>query len=264
MGIPLRVGRNFAASDAEGSPKVVVVNETFAKTYFGSENPLGQILKDNSKTADEWTVVGVCSDAKYTSIKTDAPATVYYSFRQNSPGAVYFTLRTAVSPFSIVPSVRKLIADINPDLPLGEVTTQEDVRDRKISQERTFALLVSSLAGLAVLLSAIGIYGLMAYGVARRTREIGLRMALGAQSSDISHPVLADALRLAFFGVLLGLPAVLLLTRLIEAQLYGVQPGDPLVLGAGVLALFCLTALASWLPARRASRIDPMIALRSE
>jgi predicted permease len=264
MGIPLRVGRNFAASDAEGSPKVVVVNATFAKTYFGSENPLGQILKDNSKTADEWTVVGVCSDAKYTSIKTDAPATVYYSFRQNSPGAVYFTLRTAVPPFSIVPSVRRLIANINPDLPLGEVTTQEDVRDRKISQERTFALLVSSLAGLAVLLSAIGIYGLMAYGVARRTREIGLRMALGAQSSDISHPVLVDAVKLALFGVLLGLPAVLLLTRLIEAQLYGVQPGDPFVLGTGVLALFGLTALASWLPARRASRIDPMIALRSE
>lgn len=264
MGIALRDGRKLLPSDGENAPKVVVVNETFARTYFGNENPLGQILRDNGKAGAEWTVVGVCGDTKYTSIKTEAPPTVYYSFRQNTPGSVYFTLRTAVPPFAVVPTVRKILADINPDLPLGDATTQEDVRDRKIGQERTFALLVSALAGLAVLLSAIGFYGLMAFGVARRTREIGIRMALGATRSDISGPVLRDAALLALFGVVLGMPATLALGKLVQSQLYGVEPSDPLVLAIGVLSILLLSLLASWLPARRAARIDPLTALRAE
>ena len=266
MGIPLLLGRGFNAADVDGAPKVVVVNETFARNNFANEIPIGQTLqvgKSNGVPID-WQIVGVCRDAKYSDIKTDAPPTVYFSYRQNGLGSGYLAVRTALPPLAIVSAARRAVAAIDPNIPLADITTQEAVRDSKISQERMFATLVSALAALAVLLACIGLYGLMAYNVTRRTSEIGVRMALGAQPRDVARSVLREALLLAGVGVLVGVPAALGVAQLIKSQLYGVPAYDPLTFVAGTLVLLAVAVIAAWLPARRASRIDPMVALRAE
>ncbi len=261
MGIPVPLGRGLRASDTEGAPRVVVVNETFARTYFTGEDPLGQTLKTEGS---DWQIIGVCRDAKYNDIKAKAPSTVYFSFRQREIGSAFVTLRTTLPPMAVVPAARRVVAAIDPNVPLSEIATQEQVRDRQMAKERTFATLCVALAALAVLLSCIGLYGLTAYNVARRTGEIGIRMALGATRQNIAGPVLREALLLAVYGMAVGVPAALALTQLTKSQLYGVQPNDPLTLiGAGGL-LIAVALLAAWIPARRAARVDPMAALRNE
>jgi len=262
MGLPVLVGRGLSVGDVEGAPRAVVVNETFARRYLSAENPLGQILRRKDDT--DWQIVGVCRDAKYTDIKNDIPPTVYFSFRQDSVGGAYFALRTSLPPLAVATAARKAVAAIDPRIPLSDITTQKQVRDKRISQERLFATLCGALAGLAVLLSCIGLYGLMAYNVARRTSEIGLRMALGATGRHVAFPVLREALLLSLIGVAVGLPAAFAAGRLIRSQLYGVAPYDPLALAAAVGALVAVALFAAWLPARRAARIDPMVALRCE
>jgi len=167
-------------------------------------------------------------------------------------------------PLAVATAARKAVAAIDPRIPLSDITTQKQVRDKRISQERLFATLCGALAGLAVLLSCIGLYGLMAYNVARRTSEIGLRMALGATGRHVAFPVLREALLLSLIGVAVGLPAAFAAGRLIRSQLYGVAPYDPLALAAAAVALVAVALFAAWLPARRAARIDPMVALRCE
>jgi len=261
MGIPVLLGRELRASDAEGAPKVVVVNETFVRKCFAGENPLGQTLKTGGS---DWQIVGVCRDAKYSDIKAEAPPTVYFPFRQNGIDSAYFAVRTVLPPMAVVTAARKAVAAIDPNVPLSEIATQEQVRDRRIAHEWMFATLCSGLATLAVLLSCIGLYGLMAYNVARRTGEIGIRMALGATRRNIAGPILGEAILLAGIGVSVGVPAALALTRVIKSQLYGVAPTDPVTfVGAGVL-LAAVALLAAWLPARRAARVDPVQALRCE
>jgi predicted permease len=262
MGLPVLVGRGLSASDVEGAPRVVVVNETFAHRYFSTENPVGQIL--NGKDGRDWQIVGVCRDAKYTDIKNEVPPTVYFSFRQNSPSGTYFALRTALPPLAVVTAARKAVAAVDPGVPLADITTQEQVRDKRIGQERLFATLCGALAGLALLLSCLGLYGLTAYNVARRTSEIGLRMALGATPRHVAFPVLREALLLSLAGVAVGLPAAFAVGRLIRSQLYGVAAHDPLALAVAVVALVTVALTAAWLPARRAAEIDPMAALRHE
>jgi len=261
MGIPVLVGRGFSVGDMEGAPKVVVVNETFARKYLPEENPVGQILKADGA---DWQIAGVCRDAKYTDIKEDVPPTVYFSFRQNSTGGAYFALRTSLPPLAVTTAARKAVAAIDPRVPLADITTQEQVRDKRISQERLFATLCGSLAGLAVLLSCIGLYGLTSYNVARRTSEIGLRMALGATPGRVAGRILREALLLALVGVAVGLPAAFAAGGLIRSQLYGVMPYDPLAIVTVVVALVAVALIAAWRPARRAARIDPMVALRCE
>ena len=189
---------------------------------------------------------------------------MYFSYRQNGLGSGYLAVRTALPPLAIVSAARRAVAAIDPNIPLADITTQEAVRDSKISQERMFATLVSALAALAVLLACIGLYGLMAYNVTRRTSEIGVRMALGAQPRDVARSVLREALLLAGVGVLVGVPAALGVAQLIKSQLYAVPAYDPLTFAAGTFVLLAVAVIAAWLPARRASRIDPMVALRAE
>ena len=261
MRIPLLLGRAFTAADADGAPRVAIVNDKFARTYLPGENPVGQTLHVGN---NDWQIVGVCGDALYTGLKDGPPPTMYFSFRQNGASAAYFAVRTAVAPLSLVAAARKAVAAVDPKVPLANITTQVDLRDENISHERMFAMLCGALALLAVLLSCIGLYGLMAYNVARRTREFGVRMALGAQPRNIARPILREALLLAAGGLAVGVPAALALTRLIRGQLYGVSPTDPATLLAGAVLLLAVAALAAWLPARRAARVDPMTALRAE
>jgi len=269
MGIPVLQGRGLSAADAEGAPEVVVVNETFAREYSPDRNPVGRTVHI---LMYDWRIVGVCRDAKYLNVKEAAPPTVYFPFRQisympsmrNNYRNAYFALRTALPPMALTPAARKAVAAIDPNVPLANITTQDAVRDRNINQERLLATLCGALAGLALLLSCIGLYGLMAYHVARRTREFAIRMALGASRRNIADPILREALLLAALGVAIGVPVALTLARFIKSQLYGVAPTDPVTLiGAGVL-LIAVAVLAAWIPARRAAKVDPMAALRHE
>jgi ABC-type antimicrobial peptide transport system permease subunit len=240
---------------------VAVVNQTFVHNYFPNELPIGQALKVDN---DEWQIVGVCGDAKYTDVKLDVPATVYFSYRQCATSSAYFAVRTALPPLALVPAVRKVVAAIDGNVPLSDITTQAAVRDQRISQELMFATLVSALAGLALLLACIGLYGLMSYNVARRSGEIGVRMALGATSRDIVRPIVREALMLVGAGLAVGIPGALALARVVQHQFYGIAPHDPLTFVAGAILLLAIALVAAWLPAQRAMKVDPLVALRAE
>jgi predicted permease len=261
MGISLLQGRGFKDTDTEGAPRVVVVNETFARTFLPNENPLGQTIHTFDGDSQ---IIGICHDCKYRNIKEQVGPTVYFSFRQYSPRGAFFAVRTALPPLTLTPAVRKAVSTIDPDISVFGITTQKAVRDGTISQERLFATLCGALSGFALLLSCIGLYGLMAYHVARRTSEIAIRIAIGATGFQIAKPVLRETLLLAAIGIGAGLPAVFAVTRLIKSQLYGVQPHDPVTLGVVIVTLVAVALFAAWIPARRAAKVDPMEALRYE
>jgi ABC-type antimicrobial peptide transport system permease subunit len=187
----------------------------------------------------------------------------YSRFKQTHLRGAYFAVRTMLPPGAIVPAIRKAVAGIDADVPIGNITTQASLRDTNLSQERLLASLCTALAGLALLLSCVGLYGLMAYHVTRRTGEIAVRMALGSTGQRVSGLILREALLLAVFGVAAGLPVALALGRLIKSQLYGVTPSDPLTLVATAVLLTVVAVLSAWIPAWRASKVDPMVALKN-
>ncbi|RPI21199.1 MAG: ABC transporter permease [Acidobacteria bacterium] len=269
MGIPLLQGRAFTAADNEAAPKVIVVNEAFVREFLPGDNPLGLTMK---MWEADWQIIGVCRNAKYSALRQPAPPTTYFPFRQmfysrfrrthlRNP---YFAVRTALPPTAIAAGVRKTVAEIDSDVPITNLTTQEDVRDRRISRERLFASLCGALASLAVLLACVGLYGLLAYNVARSVGDIGIRMALGATRPDIVWRVLREAAVLSLAGTAVGVPVALALTSLVEAQLYEVKPNDPATLVGTSALLIAVALLAAWIPARRAAKVDPIVTLRCE
>jgi predicted permease len=269
MGIPILQGRGFAANDAAEAPKVVVVNESFVRDYLPNDDPIGISF---SVWSARWQIVGVCRDAKYSDIKEAVKPTTFFPitqrfysrYRDKHLRDASIAVRTALSPLALSTAVRKVVAQIDPGVAVTQITTQKVVRDQGISQERLLAVLCCSLAGLAVLLSCIGLYSLIAYNVARCTGEIGIRMALGATRRNIAWPILREAVLLALAGVAIGVPVALALARFVKSQLYGVAPTDPTTLiGAGVL-LMIVAIFTAWIPARRATKVDPMVALRHE
>lgn len=261
LGIPLLLGREFRPSDGAGSAKVVVVNEAFARKHFPDGNALGQLLKRN---ANDWQIVGVCRDAKYADIKAPAPPTVYLPFRQDPQGSAFFAVRTTLPALTIATAARQVVALADAAIPLTGLGTQEQIRDRTITQERLFAQLCGWLAIFAVLLSCIGLYGLLAFDVTRRAGEIGIRMALGATGGRVARQVVREALGLIAIGVAVGVPLTLASTRLIQSHLFGVAPSDPLTFSGAALLLLLVALIAAGIPARRATRINPIVALRSE
>ena len=262
MGIPVLQGRPFTAADNAGAPKVAVINESFARKYFPGENPIGRVA---GIFGVNWQIVGLCRDAKYDDIKSDVPPTLYTSFRQYSIDyGACFVVRSTLSPTALTSAVHRAVAAIDPAVPIAHLTTQDKLRDGNLGQERLLASLCGALGALALLLSCIGLYGLMAYHVARRTREIAIRMAIGAQPREVARSILREAFVLVGIGVAVGVPAMLLATRLVQSQLYRVQPNDPATLALAIILLFVVALLAAWLPAQRATKIDPMTALRAE
>jgi predicted permease len=263
MAIPIVHGRDLRPSDDDRAPKVVVVNEAFVHQYLPDRDPVGLQLDSGGDT--DWLIVGVCRDAAYVNLKAGAQPTVHFSFRQYPfRFGAKVILRTALPPLALTTAARQVVTAVDPNIPLTEISTEEQVRDESTSQERMFATLCGSLAVLALLLSWIGLYGLMAYHIARRTREIGIRMALGATRRQIAGSVLRQAMLLAVTGVGFGLPLTLVLTRLISSILYGVAPSDPVTPSGAVVLLLMVAAAAAWLPARRAAKVDPLVALRYE
>jgi predicted permease len=261
MEIPILLGRGFGADDTETSAKAVIVNESFVRSYLPEQHPVGQRLTVNKET---WEIVGVCRDTKYTDIKRDVPPTVYFSYRQDRLFGAYVAVRTSGNPLALMPAIRKAVAGVDSRVPVSDVTTQTAVRDQAISQEILFATLCAGLAGLAVLLACIGLYGLMAYNVSCRTTEIGIRMSLGATRRDVAWPIVRDAAGLTLIGLGVGLPLAFGLARVVRSQLFGVEPADPWTMGSAVVVLVAVACVAAWLPARRAARINPMVALRAE
>jgi predicted permease len=261
MGIPLLQGRVLQSSDTADAPHVAVVNELFARSFFANEDPIGRIFKHGSR---EVQVVGVCGNAKYWDIRHDVPPIMYLPYPQWRQGRMCFEVRSVLPAASIVPAVRKAVAARDRNIPLTGVRTQVEQIRRQLTMERLFASLSSALALLAVLLACIGLYGLLAYNVTRRTGEVGIRLALGATPAKVAWPILREALLLSAAGIALGLPAAFAAGRLIRSQLYGLTPHDPLAMVAAVTVLVTVATIAAWLPARRAAKFDPIEALRYE
>jgi predicted permease len=271
MGIPLLAGRAFGPQDDTNSPKVVVVNQTFANTFFPNQSAIGKRFTYDTKKPDELEIIGVCKDAKYTSQRDDVPPTVYSSYRQERPQAgATFEVRTTGDPSATIASVRSVMREIEPNLPVMNVKSQVEQADETLRMERLFAKLLTLFALLAQQLAAIGLFGVLAYTVSQRTHEIGIRMALGADRASVLRMIVKQGMTLAVLGVILGLVGSYVLTRYLESwiglskMLFGVKVSDPLTYGLIALLLTLVALIACYIPARRATKVDPLVALRYE
>ncbi len=268
MSIPILYGRSFNDHDNQSSEPVAIINQLLARKLFPNANPIGRVIQDGARVQNgggRVKVVGVSGDAKFSDLRTPPPPTTYLDYRQQTEmGNATFELKTVARPESLIPSLRKAVASIDKDLPLVGIRTQNEQISATLSQEKTFSTLTTGFGFLALVLASIGIYGIMAYNVARRVNEIGIRMALGAQTGQILTMILREGVLLAIAGIILGIAATLPLTRLVATMLYGVSPTDPLTLIGATVILLAVALLAAFLPARRASLVEPTVALRHE
>jgi predicted permease len=267
MQLPLALGRSINAHDVEGAPLAAVVNEVFAKKYFPNQNPIGRQFGINSDVANI-TVVGMAKDARYSSLKQEIPPVAYLAYFQNAqkgiPGSAIFELRTSGDPLKLAETVRKAVHSAAPQVPVTDMLTQTQIIDGTITQERTFADLCTAFAVLALVIAGVGLYGTMAYAVSRRTNEIGIRMALGAERHSIIFMVLREVLAVAVAGLAIGLITAWRTQSVIKSFLFGVKAADLLTVLWATGILFAALILAGYAPARRASRIEPLSALRHE
>jgi len=268
MQIPILLGRGIEDRDRPGSPAVAVVSERFAKANFGDRNPLGQrlIINKGEAPARDMEIVGVSRDTHYGGMKRQILPVAFFAYDQGYPPPVdmVFELRTASDPLTYVNVVRDIVRRADARQPVADIRTQAAEIDRSINEETTLARLCTVFALLALTIACVGLYGTVAYNVARRTGEIGIRMALGAQRGRLVWLVLREVLMLAGIGVAVSVPAALIASKLVESFLFGVKRNDPWALATAVATLFTAALVAGYLPARRASSIDPMVALRNE
>ena len=267
FGIPLVLGRTIGDRDTAAAPKVAVVNRAFAREYLGGTSPIGRRLGYGGvKASSDIAIVGVVGDARYGQLRDEAPPTVYVPSAQNVQelAEMTFEVRTAGDPTHWIGAIRQAVQGLDRNLPLFDVKTQAEQIEQATFQERLFARLSSFFGLLALVLACVGLYGMMSYAVARRTNEIGIRMALGAEKGKILQMVLQEAMTLAALGIVIGVPAALAASRLIATMLYGLKSTDPLTIVSATAVLAAVALLAGYLPARRASRVDPMVALRYE
>jgi predicted permease len=264
MEIPLMTGRTFTDGDSTTAPKVAIINETAARTYFPNESPLGRRFGSSVETSNQLEIVGVLRDAKYDSVRDNAPPTMYVPYSQTRFGGAVFEVRTAAAPASVTASVREAVRQIDPNLPLMDVSTQIEQVEQRFAQEKLFAQAYALFGGLALLLASIGLFGLMSYSVSRRTNEIGIRMALGAQRGDVLRLVLRESMILVVIGIVAGVAIALGAGHYVRTLLFGLPPTDVASIAAAVALMVAVSALAGYLPARRASRVDPMVALHYE
>jgi predicted permease len=260
------LGRDFTAADRAGGPKVAILNKTAAHFYFGEASPIGRRVNMPGYRGDpSWLeIVAVVDDAKYHDLREQAAPMVYIPLFQAPESGVTFEVRTGIDPASAAPALLNAVKATDNRLPVFAVKTLRTQLDDSLVQERLVASLSSAFGALALLLAGVGLYGLMAYAVNRRTNEIGIRMALGARPAEIAGMVLRETLLLVGLGLAIGIPASMIASRLIASELYGLKSSDGTTILLAILLLAGIAALAGYLPARRASRVDPMIALRYE
>jgi predicted permease len=274
LGIPIVAGRGFGEQDTANSTKVGIINQSLARSRFPGQNPVGKRFlldrhdadgRQGTLAQDVIQIVGVCADVRYASLRDAPPPQFILPYAQQTEvGGMTYEIRTRMTPAAILPALRKVVQQIDPDLPLANVRTQDQQIEADLAQERIFVTLTSGFGLLALALASVGIYGVMAYSVANRTNEIGIRLALGAQPAQVRGMILRESAWLAGAGVVAGLAAAVLLARAVSSMLYGIQPNDPATLTAGVLLLLGVALAASWIPARRAAGVQPMVALRHE
>jgi predicted permease len=264
--IPVLAGRDFNERDVAQPETTAIINETAAKKYFPNQDPIGQRLGQNLEDSAKTEVIGVIRDTKYDSVRDAAPPTMYTPFRGGFTSARSLTvmLRTAGDPASLTETVRTAMQQIDPDVPMTGVTTQSEQVEGRFAQERLFALAYSLFGVLALLLACIGLFGLMSYSVSRRTNEIGIRMALGAQRAGVVGMVLRESMLMVTIGVIVGLAGAIAGGRFVESVLFGLSTTDLWTISAAIGATVVVSLAAGYLPARRASRVDPMVALRYE
>jgi putative ABC transport system permease protein len=279
LGVPILKGRAFAASDDQDGAKVAIVNRELVRRYWNDRDPIGKVVSVNPPLAlmpagtvppdykpDLFTVVGVAADVHYASLGTPPSPLVYVPFAQGSEGmtTMFLVARAEEDPLALAGAIRDRIRQVDPDVPASSIRTMEDRVSASLAQPRLRAIVLGTFAALALVLAGIGTYGVMSYATRQRTREIGIRMAIGASSRAILALLLARGFVLVAAGVAAGLAGALALTRALRTLLFGVSPSDPLVF-VGVTAVLATTAMfAAWVPARRATRLEPVVALREE
>ena len=280
-GITLLKGREFTDQDIEKAQQVAIVNETIARRFFNNEDPLGKTIwmgppenllpapqpGQRSQTFKRRSIVGVIHDVKDGPINQDPQPTVYvpyYQFDHEGWSTMAVVVRTTSTPSAYVATMRDIVRSLDPDQPVAQVASGEELLSRRLSEPRFNTLLLASFAGLGLLLAAIGIYGVVSFLVTQRTHEFGVRIALGAQKTNLLKLVIGKGVVLSLIGVTLGLGASLILTRLMTGLIYGVDSTDPVTLIAVAGLLTTVTIIASYIPARRATKVDPLTALRYE
>ncbi len=267
MGVPILRGRNLGPQDTATAPRVVVVNQAFVKKFFPHEDPIGRRFTwvEEAKPVVWITIIGICGDTLYSEITQPVLPLYFGLYSQLSRfGGGTYTIRSPLPPKDLLPSLRRAVQRIDPDLPLTNIRTMDEQIADDLQQQRLFATLTAAFGLLALLLAVVGVYGVMAYTVAQRTHEIGIRLALGSPRGAVRWLVLRESLALGVAGVLAGLGAAWALGRSVESLLYGLKPRDPVSLGGAALVLLLAALLAGWVPALRASRVDPLTALRHE
>jgi putative ABC transport system permease protein len=267
MGIRVLQGRAFDQRDHAEAPRVCMVDETFVNTHFPGENPIGRRVTLGRRTADAiWReIVGVVNHVKHYGVDQNSRVELYLPYTQSPIPSFTLVVRTDGDPASLTPAVRQAVSQVDPDVPIYQPRTLESIVADRVGQRRLAAVLISVFGGLALLLAAVGIYGVMSYAVMQRTHEMGIRMALGAQQQDILRLVVGRGMVLAGVGMLIGLSAAFLgIRRVITSVLFQVTATDPPTYASSTLLLLLVALLACWIPARRATKVDPLVALRYE
>ena len=265
MGIPIIAGRGFGPEDTVSSRAVAVINQALAKKRFPGMNPIGRRFKTDDDKPVWIEIVGVCGDNRYMNLRDEPPPQFFLPYvQQPEVGGMTYAIRTQLPVGELAPALRRVVQQADRDLPIVDLRTQREQIDDNMQVERMFAALTAGFGVLALALACVGIYGIMAYAVANRRNEIGIRLALGAQPGQVRGMILRESTWLATAGIVAGVGAALLVTRLVKSMLYGIAPNDPLTLMSGVLLLLLVALAASWIPARRAAGVQPMEALRHE
>jgi putative ABC transport system permease protein len=265
MGIPLRMGRDFTERDITADDaNVVIINETMARHFWPNENPLGRRIRISRPDYPADEIIGVVGDVKNHDLETDVEPTVYWPHHRSAFVFATIVVRATVDPMSLNAAVARAIRSLDSELSVADVRTMEQVLWSSVAQPRFYTLLLTIFAAIALLLAVMGIYGVMSYAVTQRSHEIGVRLALGAQTRDVLKLVIRQGMVMTLIGVGIGLSASYALTRYLEGHLYEVKPTDPVTFIVVALLLSAVALLACFIPAMRATRVDPMVTLRSE
>jgi predicted permease len=267
IGTPMHSGRQFSADDRAGAPQVIIVNQALVRKQFANENPIGKYIdigwtRDSVRQGGQ--IVGVVGDTRDDALREEASPTVYLPLAQVPVDGVTIAVRSSGSPTSLVPSVRNVVREIDRTIPVFGIQTMEERIRGTVGPERFYATVLGIFAGVALVLAAIGLYGVIAYAVGQRTHELGVRVALGATSRTITRMVIREGLVITVIGAVIGITSAMAASRYLASLLYNVKPSDPMIFGAVTLTLGVVATFASYFPARRAAKTDPLVAMRGE
>jgi putative ABC transport system permease protein len=266
MGIQLFSGRQFSDQDNQQTPPVVIINQSFARQFWPDGDSLGKRIRFGGEDAPWYAIVGVVGDVKHMGLDAEEGPAIYQPHAQKPEFLRWMTIvaRTSVEPMRLVSAVRSQVLDIDKDQPVYDIATMEQLLSQSVANPRFYMVLLGLFAFISLMLAAVGVYGVLAFWVTQRTKEIGIHLALGAQQSDVMRIVLGKGFKLTLVGVAIGLAGAFILTRVIHSLLYEVSPTDPTTFAGITLLLMLVAVLACYIPAQRATKVDPMIALRYE